>query len=795
MEALAVLLLLVATAWGIGAAARALDRSIPGAALVGFVVLSLLPYPAAYFTKATFAPPRNPYLNDIATQVLPWTEAVRLAFREGSLPWRDRWNGCGTPLAANSVSAAFFPVTLATMLFPLWRGFALAVAVKLLLAASGMWLWARELGASARAAAFAAVAFALSFSFLPPWILYPQSGVFCLWPWMLFLIERCRDRRGYARAVTGLTAVFVLIVLAGHPESAALGAVFAAALLAGRFAIGDLPKLPREARAIAVAATVAIGLTAFLLVPSVLAIGASARLAMAARPYWQPHLSLRPHGPFWAAILPAVFPHTLGNATWAPTVAGGTGTFTEMAMGYAGILCWLAALLVFRPGSPRPRAEKVLWAIALVGFGEAVCLWPIAEIFARLPLLRYVFPLRFNAWVALALPAIAALELDRYAHDVRDHRRAAVGLAAVAAALGTAAVGLYAYLIGLRRANGDLRAQTWQLAVVLAVLGLAGLVALVTRTRPETLVVALAILCTGELLYQWHGLHRVYDHALYYPETPLLRFLREQPGTFRVTGRGPALFPSSNVFARLEDVRTHDAVERRDYLEFLDRTCGYRSDEYFKTLGNLEAPALDFLNVRFLLAQAGTEAPGPRWRSVYEGADGRVFENATVLPRAFAPARIRRVEPPPAGVGPVLDAARAFGPAFADVAANADWRGTAWILAPGGGEAANPEVAVSDYSESTNAASFAARVADGGSPAYVVLSLVQDGGWTARDENGRALPTFLANGPFLALRLEPGAHRAELTYRPPGLALGSAVSAATAVLVAVAVVRRRRRRR
>jgi len=141
-----------------------------------------------------------------------------------------------------------------------------------------------------------------------------------------------------AAAVLGLTAVFVLIVLAGHPESAALGAVFAAALLAGRRAIGDLPRLRRETRAIAVAAATALGLTAFLLIPSILAIGASARLAAAARPYWADHLSLAPHGPIWPAVLPEFFPHTLGNGTWAPTVAGGTGTFVEMARDFATTL-------------------------------------------------------------------------------------------------------------------------------------------------------------------------------------------------------------------------------------------------------------------------------------------------------------------------------------------------------------------------------------------------------------------------------------------------------------------------
>src|SRR5215475_4283096 len=227
MGSAAVLLILVGTAWGTGAACRALGRPIPAAALAGFLLLSILPYPLAYVSSATplpldhvtFTPPwsslggaapHNPYLNDITTQVLPWTEAVRLAWKDRALPWRDRWNGCGTPLAANSVSAAFFPVTLLTILFSLGRGFALAIALKLFAAATGMWLWARELRISAGAAAFAAVSFALSFSFLPPWILYPQSGVFALWPWMLFLLERCRDERGRGRAAAGLAIVFVL---------------------------------------------------------------------------------------------------------------------------------------------------------------------------------------------------------------------------------------------------------------------------------------------------------------------------------------------------------------------------------------------------------------------------------------------------------------------------------------------------------------------------------------------------------------------------------------------------------
>ncbi len=808
---LAILLLLGCAAAAVAAAARFLDRPIPKAALAGFVLVAILPYPRAFVSSLTPLPldhvtftrpwyveasgaPHNPYLNDIATQVLPWTEAVRLAWKQGALPLRDRWNGCGTPLAANSVSAAFWPLTFLALLLPLARAFTLIGAIKLLLAASGMWLWTRELGASKRPAGFAAVAFALSFTFVPPWIFYPQSGVFCLWPWMLFSIERCRDGRKRARAIAGLTAVFTLITLAGHPESAAMGFFFAGLWLAARRLAGALPDVAPLARAIALAAAVALGLTAFLLVPSVLAIAASARLASAARPYWQPHLSLFPHAPQWLGILPAFFPHTLGNAVASPTVPGGTGTFCEMAMGYTGIVGWAAALLVFRRGSKRDRAEWSLWGLLLCGFGVAVCAWPLAEIFAHIPGIRYVFPLRFNGWVALAAPAIGALELERYARDAREGRARATATFLVPCLLGVCGAALYVYLLGLRRATGGLRFQTWQLAAILAVLGLAALLALVARARPGAYVAGMTLLCGAELLYQWHGLNHLYSPSLLFPETPLLGFLHAQRGAFRVAGKGPVLFPSTNVFARLEDVRTHDAVERRDYMAFLDATCGYPYGDYFKMLQSLDAPALDFLNVRYALAEPRATSPGPRWREVYSGSDGTVFENTRALPRAFAPGRIRFVPSPPERPWPVLDAASAFGAAFPQIAALTDWRATAYVLSDGGAEIENPPIEVSEYAESTNAASFRARVPGGGPEGWVVLSLVQDGGWSARDAMGAAVPTRLANGPFLAVRVQPGDWQITLTYCPPGMRLGTLISLATLCLLAAVALRARTRK-
>src|SRR6202007_2191505 len=105
------------------------------------------------------------------------------------------------------------------------------------------------------------------------------------------------------------------------------------------------------------------------------------------------------------------------------------------------------------------------------------------------------------------------------------------------------------------------------------------------------------------------------------------------------------LFPNTNPCAGIESIGTHDPAERRDYVEFLHLTAGYPTFDYFKSVHDLNSPALDFLNVRYVATPATTPVPGPKWRLVYQGADGEVFENPGVLPRFFAPPSIEFVAP------------------------------------------------------------------------------------------------------------------------------------------------------
>ena len=804
---LAVVALLVGVALGIRGIARLFGRRIAGAHLAAFVLLACLPFPRAFLGDRTPLPldhvplthpwlplghavPYNAYLNDVVSQILPWTEAVRLAWNDGALPLRDRWNGCGTPLAANSQSAAFSLFTLLTLPLPLATAFLFLGPAKLVIAMAGMWLWVRELAATQRAAFFAGVAFGLSLTF-SQWLFFPPTAVFCLWPWMLFLLERGRDRVGRSRSVVALGIVFVIGALAGHPESMAVGVLFAVFWIAGRWLARDLNDAGALLRRLGLAGLAAAGMTAFLLFPSILAILASNRLILAMKPHWEPLLSPWPHGPIWRGVATAFFPYSLGDLIHSPVLVGATGAVPEMDLGYFGIVGWAAVLLVLRPGSGRARAEWVLVGLLVCGLAVAVAQWPFAELFSLIPAIRNMFPLRFYSWIALAGPAIAALELDRYTRDAAERPRSVWGALVVPLLMAASAIVVFKHFRPEHAALGGVTFQLSELIVTLGALLLACGFLSLGRIRPGLAVIGLAAVCAGELLHLWRGLYPLNPVSLLYPETAMIRFLQARERPYRVAGEDNAIFPNDGVFARVEDVRTHDAIERADYVAFLDATCGYSRADYFKHIRDPDASVFNFLNVRYMISAPDGRSPGARWKTVYAGKDGNVYENAAVLPRAFVPERVRLVAAPAGLREPVRDANAAFGAAFPAIAANRDWRERAWVLWHEDGEAPGGKAELSDYAESTNAISFRARVAEG--PACIVLSVVQDGGWSARDEKGVRIPIFRANGPFFAVALMPGEHTVRLTYWPPGFIPGALISAATAVvLVAAAVIARRR---
>jgi hypothetical protein len=131
----------------------------------------------------------------------------------------------------------------------------------------------------------------------------------------------------------------------------------------------------------------------------------------------------------------------------------------------------------------------------------------------------------------------------------------------------------------------------------------------------------------------------------FYPRTPYIQALvalkERHPANepFRVAGIGPMVYPNTNAMFGIEDIRAHDPMSYGRYMGFLRLTAGYKTgpENYHPWFENNEASVLDFLNVRYLMQDPWFQLPDPgRWKLIYDGGDGKIYENLQALPRFFA---------------------------------------------------------------------------------------------------------------------------------------------------------------
>jgi len=159
-----------------------------------------------------------------------------------------------------------------------------------------------------------------------------------------------------------------------------------------------------------------------------------------------------------------------------------------------------------------------------------------------------------------------------------------------------------------------------------------------------------------------------------------------------------------------------------------------------------------------------------------------LFENETVLPRAFLVGRVRRVAPEQ-----LLEQLKYLDPAEEALVSDplpANWPSRVSLVRP------LPPVRVTEYAP--HRVRLETTVDQ---PALLILSDTYAPGWQAWD-NGRPVGILRTDHALRGIPLGPGSHVVDLRYRQPEFWLGLAISGATALgLVVGAVLGCRRARR
>ena len=695
----------------------------------------------------------NRQLNDLALQIVPWAHQVREGWRSLTPPLWNQFSAAGYPLLASAQSSALSPLRILGLPLSLAHALSFEAAMKVLIALTFTFLWCRRRGCSEIASVTGAVAFGFS-TFLIVWLHFPLITTACLVPAVFYVLDLLAEEVTYARFVA-LAAIGAAMLFGGHPETVSHTAFFASLYVLWMVLVER--RSPRVLAAIAGAAVVTTLLAAPFLAPFAEAVTKSKRYQELQNRVEEAPV---PHTDWPSAIL--LFSPRFQGEAHAEAISGFAGIF--------GVAAWLAMLAhVIRRRAWRSR-EAFFALAALIALG-VILDWPvIGDAF------HLLFSLAANTRVRLMLVLMLAM-LTAMAVDLipRDWRSIVIGLGGAAALL------LLAYLTTSQR---EVMAMVPSILVLLV-----AAFANVRRVPASWAVLVLLSVITFELWRAGRDWNPVVSDKWIYPKTPMLHALDDaakgvpKNAPFRIVGNAATFFPNVSSVYGYEDVRAHDPMTNGRYVGLLAHAVGYDPAEYFAKWPDWEHPLLDYLGVRYVLTSAGGQLPGG-FRQVYDGSDGRLFENDEVLPRFFA----------------VTNVVIVFGDAeYAAKLKELPWRDTALLDAlkveiprmhddffmprPADSPQATVEIteaSPTDYRMHVRAPRWS----------LVVSSVPWWPGWKVL-RNGARVEPIRVNGAFLGFAVPPGELDVRVWYDPWTFRAGAIVALATlAALVAYGVRKR-----
>jgi hypothetical protein len=695
----------------------------------------------------------------------------REELRSGELPLWNPYVATGRPLGAGQ-GAPFFPLNWLSFLLPFWQSLAWVAAAKLAVAALGMFAFCRGLGLRAAAATLGGIAFAFGTYLL---VLLDAGQMIALGvsPWALWLVDRLLAH-GRLLDALGLGLAAGLIMLNGHPESAALTLLFVAAYAAyrslQRHRGEGLPARIGPLLGLSGVVAIAVGAVAIVSTLEVLTQGESTSRGGGDR-----SLSL---------LTGLFFPNWLGRPD--EVAFGSASDFADRAM-YVGAIPLALAIAGF---SLRRSGAQVFFGASAVLALLLATDSPLRDLVELLPGATVVELGHLQGIAVLAIATLSAFGLDRLlASSGAERRRLLARLAAVAAVplLALVAVANPLGAVGDALRPGALlgnEAASLDAARLAAILRWAVLVgtlcalAIAARSSPRWPLV-IAVVAVGasaiDLALIDRGYRPAIDVEVADPPAPAsIRLMQANAPHDRIAADGPSLFPNLAVRYGLRDVRGEDLPALQRYVDLFTALGGTYTDDFGST--TLDPPPrrrsrlLEVFAVRYLLAGPDQGAP-PQGYSAAAAMPGQLpFESKQ---------RRRRAElvhdwSPAASADDALAAVAATEPRRSrPVIEGADPPGDP-VRAPASARIVADEPRRVEIRTESRAAG------------YLVLRDAHYPGWSAEVDGERAeiLPADVA---FRAVRVPAGRHLVRFAYRPPYL-IAAAATTGVAMLGSVLAI-------
>jgi Bacterial membrane protein YfhO len=702
----------------------------------------------------------------------PDAEFVRRGLRAGELPWWNPYVGMGTPEMANLTPTAAFPPYLAMLALGNTNVLRNAFQLLVVLCGGGFtFLFLHRHGLSPLASLIGAAAFTFCGGVTQNVGSFEGLATACI-PFTLYLTRLFLDHPG-ARMGAVLALGFATAALASFPPLTVAGfgftALYAVTAVLSAPARDAAPSRGRLLARFALAALAAMGLVGFYYLPVLALAHATPQIRsvydFAAR------ISVRP-----VSLLQLLSPVLMGanEVLLHPPM----GEPDAPHLSYAGWVPLLLCALALRP--PPGGRERTLWLASWIGLALALMKLlglPPVQWLAYLPVLSQIhFAFYLGPLIDLLVALLAALGIAQLRRGAVTYRwAAAAGLAGLAVLAGTRWIGARAGV--LAREGAPQWESEWQLLLGIAVVWTALVLAGVRRVRRARSTGAVAAALLGlfaceAFLHTFYPRPRRFDVWRHPPD--YVRALQRIAGYGRVFGAEALAADAGGAFGifQLDSLMAFNAPRAFElYYAYFNRAGGSGifmggSRRQLPPEGVLDRAAVELLAIAYTSPQPMAEAEARRYSRLYDDGFVRIFRRRG-SPHFFFSSDFRVV---PGGRALALLGGL---PAGRTVLLESNPPAPA---SPN--RAGDPQVTVAAFGHN----GYRLRV-DAPRPGLVYAADSLLPGWSAR-VNGRPAAILPANYAFRAVAVPAGRCEVELSYWPPGLTPGLAVTLASALALA-----------
>jgi len=586
-------------------------------------------------TNPNGLPYKNFLITDPVRQQIPWRSLVTGIEKNLQLPLWNPYNFAGSPLLANSQSAAFYPLNILFYFLPFTISWSLLILFQPLLAGIFLYLYLRNLKLSKISCLLGSIAFSFS-GFFVAWLEWGTILNVALWlPLILLAIDKIYVNSKFKLFGWALIFIFsfVFAFFAGHLQTFFYLALFVFAYFLARW-FQYTNKLKTLALFI-ILNSIFIILILPQFIPTIKFIALSARNLDL--PNWQTNL-----GWFipWQNLIQFLAPDFFGNP--ATLNYYGIWNYGEF-IGYVGMLPLIMAFLAlfFR------RDKKTLF------FGSAFFL---SLIFA-LPTFLAKIPFQFNIpFISTAQPTrllfitdfslsiLAAFGLD-YFISVKNKKQIVFVLMGFLILF----IGLWSFVLVLHDniiSKTDLIVGKQNLILPTALFALisALLFALVFYSRKKVKLFLLIILLLVTIfdLFRFAWKFEPFTNGQYFfPSNSVVKFLQNQKGEFRIMATDSRIIPPN--FSAMYKIQTLDGYDPLYLQRFGELMVAVKRDKPdisapfgFNRIITPQDPSskiIDLLGVKYVLSL--DKINNPKLKPVFTDGVIGIYENKAVFPRAF----------------------------------------------------------------------------------------------------------------------------------------------------------------